>query len=54
MRYLLLFFISGVIIYFFILEHAEKNVVNFWLSEVQKTVFYGFDLLRDFFHTYFG
>ena len=54
LRYFLLFAISGIIIYFFILDYSEKAVVNYWLSEMQRTAFYGLDLFRDMFHNYLG
>lgn len=51
-RYLLLFAISGTLIYFFILENHEKAVVNQWFNTIQNTAFYGFDLLRNLLNTY--
>lgn len=54
LRIILLFSISGTIIYFFILEDPEKEVINHWLGEIQKTAFYGIDLCRDLFNKYIG
>jgi hypothetical protein len=51
-RYLLLFAISGTIIYFFILENLEKAVVNYWFSQIKNTAFYGVALLHDLFNKY--
>ncbi|HCU07349.1 MAG TPA: hypothetical protein DIC42_07240 [Holosporales bacterium] len=51
-RYLLLFTISGIIIYFFILENQEKEIVNHWFGTIQNTAVYGVALLRDLFNKY--
>jgi len=52
LRSVLLLTISGVIIYFFILDYSEKEVVHYWLSEIQRTAFYGLDIFYNLFNTY--